>query len=104
MCTELSTFTSKTNFLLNLFDSHGVYQNMTTTLFQNGDSQAVRLPKDFRLPGKEVSIRRLGTWILIEPIRETAWPEGYFDSILIEDEAFARPDQKTTPSSPDFGA
>jgi len=32
-----------------------------------------------------------------EPIRETAWPEGYFDSILVGDEAFIRPDQGTTP-------
>ena len=77
---------------------------MTTTLFQNGRSQAVRLPKDFRLPGKEVSIRRLGTGVLIEPISETAWPEGYFDSILIVDEAFVRPEQGSTPPSPDFGA
>ncbi len=77
---------------------------MTTTLFQNGRSQAVRLPKEFRLPGREVSIRRLGTGILIEPINATVWPEGYFKAILIEDEAFARPDQGTTPPIPDFGA
>lgn len=51
----------------------------------------MRLPKEFRLPGKEVFIRRLGTGVLIEPISETAWPEGYFDSIIIEDEAFTRP-------------
>jgi antitoxin VapB len=76
---------------------------MTTTLYQNGRSLAVRLPKDFRLPGKEVSIRRLGTGVLIEPIRETSWPEGFLDSILIEDEALARPDQGTTPPSPDAG-
>jgi len=44
---------------------------MTTTLFMNGRSQAVRLPKDLRLPGKEVSIRRLGSGVLIEPITET---------------------------------
>ena len=77
---------------------------MTTTLFLNGRSQAVRLPKEFRLPGKEVSIRRLGTGVLIEPIRETAWPEGYFDSIIVKDEAFTRPDQGTTPPISDFGA
>lgn len=73
------------------FTSVGIYQYVTTTLFLNGRSQAVRLPKEFRLPGKEVSIRRLGTGALIEPISETAWPEGYFDSIIIEDEAFTRP-------------
>lgn len=64
---------------------------MTTSLFLNGRSQAVRLPKEFRLPGKEVSIRRLGTGVLIKPISETAWPEGYFDSIIIENETFTRP-------------
>ena len=29
-------------------------------LFTNGQSQAVRLPKDFRFEGKEVYIRRVG--------------------------------------------
>lgn len=82
----------------------GICQYVTTTLFLNGRSQAVRLPKEFRLPGKEVSIRRLGTGVLIEPISETAWPEGYFDSIIIEDEAFNRPDQGATPPIQDFGA
>lgn len=36
-------------------------------LFMSGRSQAVRLPKEFRLPGKEVRIRKFGTGILIEP-------------------------------------
>ena len=29
-------------------------------IFMHGRSQAVRLPKEFRLPGKEVRIRRVG--------------------------------------------
>jgi virulence-associated protein VagC len=37
-------------------------------LFQNGHSQAVRLPKEFRFVGKEVRIRRLGNGVLLEPI------------------------------------
>lgn len=32
----------------------------TAKLFKHGGSQAVRLPKAFRLPGKEVRVRRLG--------------------------------------------
>jgi hypothetical protein len=32
----------------------------TAKLFKHGGSQAVRLPKDYRLPGKEVRVRRLG--------------------------------------------
>ena len=30
----------------------------TAKLFQNGQSQAVRLPKEFRFPGKTVTLRR----------------------------------------------
>lgn len=37
-------------------------------LFKTGRSQAVRLPKAFRLPGKEVRVRRIGRGILLEPI------------------------------------
>lgn len=70
---------------------------MTTALFQNGRSQAVRLPQEMRLPGKEVSIRRFGAGVLIEPVTQTEWPSDYFDVIQIEDEAFARPDQGAIP-------
>ncbi len=37
-------------------------------LFMHGRSQAVRLPKEFRLPGKEVRVRRIGRSVLLEPI------------------------------------
>jgi len=37
-------------------------------LFPNGHSQAVRLPKEFRLPGKEVRVRRIGNAVLLEPL------------------------------------
>ncbi len=73
---------------------------MTTTLFMNGRSQAVRLPKGFRLPGDRVSVRRLGDGVLLEPVKETAWPDGYFERILISDSAFKRPDQGALPPSP----
>jgi antitoxin VapB len=46
----------------------------TAKLFKHGCSQAVRLPKEFRLPGKEVRVRRLGRGVILEPIerdRET---------------------------------
>jgi antitoxin VapB len=45
---------------------------MTTTakLFRHGRSQAVRLPKEFRLPGTEVRVRRMGRAIVLEPIEE----------------------------------
>ncbi|HMV45759.1 MAG TPA: type II toxin-antitoxin system VapB family antitoxin [Leptospiraceae bacterium] len=37
-------------------------------LFKNGDSQAIRLPKEFRFKGKEVYIRRDGNNIILTPI------------------------------------
>ena len=40
----------------------------TAKLFKHGRSQAVRLPKEFRLPGKEVRVRRVGRGVLLEPM------------------------------------
>ena len=37
-------------------------------IFMSGRSQAVRLPRAFRLPGTEVRVRRVGTGVLLEPI------------------------------------
>ncbi|NJM37902.1 MAG: AbrB/MazE/SpoVT family DNA-binding domain-containing protein [Akkermansiaceae bacterium] len=70
---------------------------MTTTLFTNGRSQAVRIPKELRLEGKQVSIRRLGDGVLLVPVKATTWPEGFFDRIRIDDPHFARPDQGELP-------
>ena len=39
-------------------------------LFMRGRNQAVRLPKEFRLPGKEVHVRRVGQAVLLEPIEQ----------------------------------
>ena len=43
-------------------------------IFWSGRSQAVRLPKNYRLPGKEVRIRRHANAVILEPIAEDwAW-------------------------------
>jgi antitoxin VapB len=39
----------------------------TINLFRNGRSQAVRIPKEFELPGKEVRISKEGDRLIIEP-------------------------------------
>jgi antitoxin VapB len=41
-------------------------------LFQNGQSQAVRLPKEFRFAGKEVYIKRMGGAVVLLPV-EKSW-------------------------------
>jgi len=37
-------------------------------LFQNGRSQAVRLPREFRFEGDRVRIRRVAQGVLLEPM------------------------------------
>lgn len=39
-------------------------------LFQNGQSQAVRLPKDFRFEGDKVAIKRVGKAVVLLPYNE----------------------------------
>ena len=41
-------------------------------LFQNGQSQAVRLPREFRFKGKEVFVKRAGNALLLIPM-EGCW-------------------------------
>ena len=50
----------------------------TAKLFQNGRSQAVRLPKAFRMEGSEVKISKQGDKIILEPI-EISW-DNWFNS------------------------
>ncbi len=49
----------------------GIADKPTAKIFMHGRSQAVRLPKEFRLPGKEVCVRRVGNGVLLEPIEKT---------------------------------
>jgi antitoxin VapB len=40
-------------------------------LFTNGQSQAVRLPKEFRFKGKEVNIKKMGVTVILSPIEDS---------------------------------
>jgi antitoxin VapB len=44
----------------------------TAKIFMNGRSQAVRLPKEFRLPGDDVFIKRLGNIVILIP-KDAPW-------------------------------
>lgn len=44
----------------------------TAKLFKNGESQAVRLPKEFRFEGTEVLIQRVGDAVVLLP-RANSW-------------------------------
>ena len=66
-------------------------ESKTAKLFTHGRSQAVRLPKEFRLPGKEVRVSRVGHRVILEPIaRSPADIAAVFAKIdrLLAGEAF----------------
>ena len=44
----------------------------TAKIFENGRSQAVRLPKKFRFEGSEVYVQRLGSAVMLIP-KEASW-------------------------------
>lgn len=50
----------------------------TAKLFKNGQSQAVRLPKEFRFEGDSVYIKHLGDYVVLVP-KEDPW-RSMFDS------------------------
>ncbi|MGD9541285.1 antitoxin [Methylocystis sp.] len=45
----------------------------TAKLFKHGRSQAVRLPKEFRMPGTEVRVSKVGNKVILEPIEVPAF-------------------------------
>lgn len=51
----------------------------TAKLFTNGQSQAVRLPKEFRFEGNQVFIKKMGNVIILLPM-ENPW-ESLFQSL-----------------------
>ena len=57
-------------------------------LFQNGSSQAVRLPRGFRFKGDKIRIRREGRSVVLEPILDD--PEVWLAEL------------RSIPSDPDF--
>jgi virulence-associated protein VagC len=55
----------------------------TAKIFRNGRSQAVRLPKEFRFKGEEV---------ILEPLKQRAWPPRYWKSWRKVPNDFRAPD------------
>jgi antitoxin VapB len=63
-------------------------------LFQNGGSQAVRLPKECRFAGqREVLVRREGRRVILEEVDE--WPEKFRACLGAWPEEIRRPEQPT---------
>jgi antitoxin VapB len=58
-------------------------QTRTVRLFRNGRNQAVRIPREFELPGDEAVLRREGNRLVLEPVKKggllellRSWGEG----------------------------
>jgi antitoxin VapB len=76
----------------------------TAKVFWSGRSQAVRLPKDFRVEAREVRLRRRGKRIILEPVPETwAWldaiagtlDDDFVKAVQEQSEAIDRPELET---------
>ena len=61
---------------------------MTAKLFENGRSQAVRLPKECRFNGDEVSINKLGDIVILMP-KDHKWA-GLLSSLELFSDDFMR--------------
>ncbi len=61
---------------------------MTAKLFENGRSQAVRLPKECRFNGDEVMVNKVGDVVILMP-KENKW-SGFLNSLDLFSEDFMR--------------
>jgi len=51
-----------------------VAKKTTAKIFRSGNSQAVRIPKEFQLDGTEVEIQRRGDTLILRPKRKSWAP------------------------------
>ena len=74
----------------------------TAKLFWSGRSQAVRLPKEFRMEGDEVRICKRGAAVILEPIAsDWGWLDeiaGKFSEDFLAD-GRCQPEMPSLPSS-----
>ena len=66
----------------------------TAKLFRNGQSQAVRLPKEFRFDGASVFIQHLGGCVVLVP-RHDPWRTMFEATKRFSDDFMAERDQGT---------
>lgn len=59
---------------------------MIAKLFENGRSQAVRLPKEYRFNGDEVSVNKIGDLVILMP-KESKW-SGFLNSLELFSDDF----------------
>lgn len=75
----------------------GESEGRTVRLFRNGRNQAVRIPREFELPGNEAIMRKEGDKLIIEPQKRKSLLE-ILDSLEPIDEEF--PEIEDLPAEP----
>ena len=65
---------------------------MTAKIFENGRSQAVRLPKECRFSGDEVAVNKIGDIVILMP-KENKW-SGFLNSLNLFSEDFMNGDRR----------
>ncbi len=53
---------------------------LTAKVFQNGRSQAIRIPKEFRMEDSEVYIEKIGDTLIIKPTHANKW-DSFFHTL-----------------------
>ena len=61
---------------------------MTAKLFENGRSQAVRLPKECQFCGDEVAVNKIGDIVILMP-KDNKW-SGFLSSLGLFSEDFMK--------------
>ena len=49
-------------------------------VFKNGRSQAIRIPKEYRVDSEEVYIEKVGDTLIIKPKKANRW-DAFFDKL-----------------------
>jgi len=73
----------------------------TTTVFKSGNSQAVRLPKDFQFDSREVEIFRRGEEIVLRRVPQNL--AAAFDLLAALPDDFMAEGRQDTPPQPREG-
>ncbi|HJC31443.1 MAG TPA: antitoxin [Candidatus Anaerobutyricum faecale] len=69
---------------------------MTAKLFENGRSQAVRLPKECRFNGDEVAVNKIGDIVILTP-KENKW-NGFLNSLEMFSDDFMSDGREQPPA------
>ncbi len=68
----------------------------TAKVFRSGNSQAVRIPKEFHLEGEEVEIRRQGGSLVLRP-RKESWA-ALVNSLKMFTDDFMKEERRQPPT------